>query len=72
MIEMIPHPSFDLNNMSDEYANSGSKGSFFTSSVNDSMSARERESYPPTSDYATKNYPPPGDSMSGLRTIRSM
>ena len=31
--------------------------------INDVLPPREGETYPPSSDYATKNYPPPGDSM---------
>ncbi|KAH9964709.1 hypothetical protein BGW80DRAFT_810905 [Lactifluus volemus] len=50
--------------MSDEYASSGFKGSLVNPSISDSMPSRERESYPPSSDYATKNYPPPGDTTS--------
>ena len=30
--------------------------------INDVLPPREGETYPPSSDYATKNYPPPGDS----------
>lgn len=30
--------------------------------INDVLPPREKETYPPSSDYATKNYPPPGDS----------
>jgi hypothetical protein len=30
--------------------------------INDVLAPREGETYPPSSDYATKNYPPPGDS----------
>ncbi|KAI0259121.1 hypothetical protein BC834DRAFT_907927 [Gloeopeniophorella convolvens] len=56
--------------MSDEYANSGFKGSLVDPSITDTLLKRERESFPPTSDYATKNYPPPGDTTSsgGRRT----
>jgi len=56
--------------MSDEYADSGFKGSLVNPSINDIMPPHERESYPQFSDYATKNYPPPGDTTSsgGRRT----
>ena len=30
--------------------------------ISDVLPPREGETYPPSSDYATKNYPPPGDS----------
>ena len=30
--------------------------------ISDVLPSREGETYPPSSDYATKNYPPPGDS----------
>ncbi|KAH9050338.1 hypothetical protein EDB83DRAFT_2317111 [Lactarius deliciosus] len=65
--------------MSDEYASSGFKGSLvnpFTEpsshvaiAINDTMPPRQRETYL-YSDYATKNYPPPGDTTSsgGRRT----
>lgn len=41
-------------------------GEFLTpchaAAISDILPPRERETYPPSSDYATKNYPPPGDS----------
>lgn len=56
--------------MSDEYASSGFQGSLVNHSINDVLLPREGETYPPSSDYATKNYPPPGDTTSsgGRRT----
>ncbi|KAH9955902.1 hypothetical protein BC827DRAFT_1234565 [Russula dissimulans] len=56
--------------MSDEYASSGFQGSIVNPSISDILPPRERETYPPSSDYATKNYPPPGDTTSsgGRRT----
>ncbi|KAH8977587.1 hypothetical protein EDB86DRAFT_2837694 [Lactarius hatsudake] len=66
--------------MSDEYASSGFKGSLVNPfadppsrapiAINDIMPPRQRETYPLYSDYATKNYPPPGDTTSsgGRRT----
>ncbi|KAN0133395.1 hypothetical protein V8E53_008835 [Lactarius tabidus] len=56
--------------MSDEYASSGYKGSLVNPSINDIMPSRQRETYALYSDYATKNYPPPGDTTSsgGRRT----
>ncbi|KAI0288940.1 hypothetical protein BC826DRAFT_1034989 [Russula brevipes] len=49
-------------------------GEFLTpchaAAIGDILPPRERETYPPSSDYATKNYPPPGDTTSsgGRRT----
>jgi hypothetical protein len=56
--------------MSDEYASSGLQGSLVNPSISDTLPPPERESYLPSSDYATKNYPPPGDTTSsgGRRT----
>ncbi|KAF8259807.1 hypothetical protein EI94DRAFT_1790287 [Lactarius quietus] len=56
--------------MSSEYASSGFKGSLVNPSINDIMPPRQRETYTLYSDYATKNYPPPGDTTSsgGRRT----
>ncbi|KAI0247706.1 hypothetical protein BJV78DRAFT_1243440 [Lactifluus subvellereus] len=71
--DLRPHLQLLLScspNMSDEYASSGFKGSLVNPSISDTEPPRERESYPPSSDYATKNYPPPGDTTSsgGRRT----
>jgi hypothetical protein len=44
--------------------------------INDVLPPREGETYPPSSDYATKNYPPPGDStyflLQRLIVLRSL
>jgi hypothetical protein len=42
--------------------NTSSSNSPPSIAINDVMPPRERETYALYSDYATKNYPPPGDS----------
>ncbi|KAA1467281.1 hypothetical protein DENSPDRAFT_832298 [Dentipellis sp. KUC8613] len=52
--------------MSDEYANTGFKGSLADDSIDtiiDDSNQRSTQNAP-NSDYATKNYPPPGDTTS--------